>query len=100
MAAETNVERLTGTLEFVLGRRLQPEHVYSVAGRIRSQVIYSTDRERLKSSISPPYCWRSQGNDASALELVHLKGNGRVEKARAYLKDQLKKLKLASIEAV
>ena len=29
-----------------------------------------------------------------------LKGNGRVEKARAYLKEQLKKLKLASIEAV
>jgi MoxR-like ATPase len=29
-----------------------------------------------------------------------LKGNGRVEKARSYLKDQLKKLKLASIEAV
>ena len=29
-----------------------------------------------------------------------LKGNGRVEKARAYLKDQLKRLKLASIEAV
>ncbi len=29
-----------------------------------------------------------------------LKGNGRVEAARAYLKDQLRKLKLASIEAV
>ncbi len=29
-----------------------------------------------------------------------LRGNGRVEKARTYLKDQLKKLKLASIEAV
>ncbi len=29
-----------------------------------------------------------------------LKGNGRVDTARAYLKDQLKKLKLASIEAV
>jgi MoxR-like ATPase len=29
-----------------------------------------------------------------------LKGNGRVEKARLYLKEQLKKLKLASIEAV
>ncbi|QDU21721.1 ATPase RavA [Urbifossiella limnaea] len=29
-----------------------------------------------------------------------LKGNGRVEKARAYLKDQLRQLKLASIEAV
>ena len=68
--SSTLVERLTGTLEFVLGRRLQPEHVYSVAGRIRSQVIYSTDRERLKSSISPPYCWRSQGNEASALELI------------------------------
>lgn len=33
-------------------------------------------------------------------QLSTLKGNGRVEKARGYLKDQLKKLKLASIEAV
>jgi MoxR-like ATPase len=33
-------------------------------------------------------------------QLSTLKGNGRVEKARSYLKDQLKKLKLASIEAV
>jgi MoxR-like ATPase len=33
-------------------------------------------------------------------QLSGLKGNGRVEKARSYLKDQLKKLKLASIEAV
>jgi MoxR-like ATPase len=33
-------------------------------------------------------------------QLCGLKGNGRVEKARSYLKDQLKKLKLASIEAV
>ena len=32
-------------------------------------------------------------------QLAGLSGNGRVEKARAYLKDQLKKLKLASIEA-
>ena len=33
-------------------------------------------------------------------QLSTLKGNGRVEKARTYLKEQLKKLKLASIEAV
>ena len=33
-------------------------------------------------------------------QLASLKGNGRVEKARTYLKDQLKKLKLASIEAI
>ena len=33
-------------------------------------------------------------------QLTALSGNGRLEKARAYLKDQLKKLKLASIEAV
>ncbi|MBA4192868.1 MAG: hypothetical protein C0467_33320 [Planctomycetaceae bacterium] len=33
-------------------------------------------------------------------QLSTLSGNGRVEKARLYLKDQLKKLKLASIEAV
>ena len=33
-------------------------------------------------------------------QLSTLKGNGRVEKARLYLKEQLKKLKLASIEAV
>ena len=33
-------------------------------------------------------------------QLATLKGNGRVEKARLYLKEQLKKLKLASIEAV
>jgi MoxR-like ATPase len=33
-------------------------------------------------------------------QLGALSGNGRLEKARAYLKDQLKKLKLASIEAV
>lgn len=33
-------------------------------------------------------------------QLAALSGNGRLEKARAYLKDQLKKLKLASIEAV
>jgi MoxR-like ATPase len=33
-------------------------------------------------------------------QLSSLKGNGRVEKARAYLKEQLKKLKLASIEAI
>ncbi len=33
-------------------------------------------------------------------QLATLSGNGRVEKARLYLKDQLKKLKLASIEAV
>jgi len=32
--------------------------------------------------------------------LAGLRGNGRLEKARAYLKDQLKKLKLASIEAI
>ena len=33
-------------------------------------------------------------------QLSTLKGNGRVEKARLYLKEQLKQLKLASIEAV
>ena len=33
-------------------------------------------------------------------QLASLSGNGRVEKARLYVKDQLKKLKLASIEAV
>lgn len=33
-------------------------------------------------------------------QLSSLSGNGRVEKARAYVKDQLKKLKLASLEAV
>ena len=33
-------------------------------------------------------------------QLSTLPGNGRVEKARLYLKEQLKKLKLASIEAV
>lgn len=33
-------------------------------------------------------------------QLSSLKGNGRVEKARLYLKDQLRQLKLASIEAV
>ena len=33
-------------------------------------------------------------------QLSSLSGNGRLEKARAYLKDQLRKLKLASIEAV
>jgi MoxR-like ATPase len=33
-------------------------------------------------------------------QLSTLTGNGRVEKARIYVKDQLKKLKLASIEAV
>ncbi len=33
-------------------------------------------------------------------QLAALSGNGRVEKARLYLKEQLKKLKLASIEAV
>ena len=33
-------------------------------------------------------------------QLAGLRGNGRLESARAYLKDQLRKLKLASIEAV
>jgi MoxR-like ATPase len=33
-------------------------------------------------------------------QLSALSGNGRVEKARLYLKEQLKKLKLASIEAI
>jgi MoxR-like ATPase len=33
-------------------------------------------------------------------QLAALSGNGRIEKARTYLKEQLKKLKLASIEAV
>jgi MoxR-like ATPase len=33
-------------------------------------------------------------------QLTGLAGNGRVEKARTYVKDQLKKLKLASIEAI
>ncbi len=33
-------------------------------------------------------------------QFAGLKGNGRVEKARAYLKGELKKLKLASIEAI
>jgi len=33
-------------------------------------------------------------------QLAGLSGNGRVEKARVYVKDQLKKLKLASIEAI
>ena len=33
-------------------------------------------------------------------QLSGLSGNGRVEKARAYLKEQLRRLKLASIEAV
>jgi MoxR-like ATPase len=32
-------------------------------------------------------------------QLSSLKGNGRVEKARSNLKEQLKRLKLASIEA-
>jgi len=33
-------------------------------------------------------------------QLGSLKGNGRVEKARSYVKEQLKRLKLASLEAV
>ena len=33
-------------------------------------------------------------------QLAGVTGNGRVERARAYIKDQLRKLKLASIEAV
>src|SRR5947209_7281821 len=33
-------------------------------------------------------------------QLSALSGNGRLEQARAYLRDQLKRLKLASIEAV
>ena len=33
-------------------------------------------------------------------QLAGLKGNGRVDHARAYVKDQVRKLKLASIEAV
>jgi MoxR-like ATPase len=33
-------------------------------------------------------------------QLTSLKGNGRVEKARSYLKEQLKRLKLASIESI
>lgn len=33
-------------------------------------------------------------------QFAALSGNGRVEKARAYLKEELRKLKLASIEAV
>ncbi|QDU18973.1 hypothetical protein [Urbifossiella limnaea] len=33
-------------------------------------------------------------------QLAAVTGNGRVERARAYVKDQLKKLKLASIEAI
>jgi len=33
-------------------------------------------------------------------QLSSMSGNGRLEKARSYLKDQLKKLKLASIEAI
>jgi len=32
--------------------------------------------------------------------LTALSGNGRVEKARLYVREQLKKLKLASLEAV
>ena len=33
-------------------------------------------------------------------QLAGLKGNGRLDRARSYLKDQLRKLKLASIEAI
>jgi MoxR-like ATPase len=33
-------------------------------------------------------------------QLAGLTGNGRVDRARAYVRDQLRKLKLASIEAV
>jgi MoxR-like ATPase len=33
-------------------------------------------------------------------QLATLKGNGRLDRARAYLKDQLRRLKLASIEAI
>ena len=33
-------------------------------------------------------------------QLAGLKGNGRLDRARAYVREQLKKLKLASIEAV
>jgi MoxR-like ATPase len=33
-------------------------------------------------------------------QLSGLSGNGRLEHARAYVRDQLKKLKLASIESV
>ena len=33
-------------------------------------------------------------------QLAGLRGNGRLEQARAYLRDQLRKLKLASIEAI
>ena len=32
--------------------------------------------------------------------LASLKGDGRVDRARAYVKEQLKKIKLASLEAV
>ena len=32
--------------------------------------------------------------------LATLKGNGRVDKARAYVREQVKKVKLASIEAL
>ena len=33
-------------------------------------------------------------------QLAGLRGNGRLERARAYVREQLRKLKLASIEAV
>ena len=43
----------------------------------------------------PPPSWpRSTGSSPG------LKGNGRLDRARAYVKDQLRKLKLASIEAI
>ncbi len=33
-------------------------------------------------------------------KLAVLKGNGRLERARVYVKDQVRKIKLASIEAI
>ncbi len=44
--------------------------------------------------------FRPQNNAERKLLIAALKGNGRVERARAYVREQVKKLKLASIEAI
>jgi MoxR-like ATPase len=87
----------------------QPQKVAQVIARVANPVGMRVTQLLLEvEQVLAPADVRNLADAAKAAaklaeidrQLSALTGNGRVEKARLYLKEQLKKLKLASIEAV
>ena len=87
----------------------QPQRVAQVIGRIANPTGMRVNQLLLEAEQVLGACNVRDLADAAKTaaklaeierQFASLKGNGRVERARGYIKDQLRKLKLASIEAI